>query len=238
MKKTSFIFGLHEIVFACFLVVNSFVNRWVYGFLESAISTAWLISIIDLVVSLFLYLIIYLIVYSTVKYITINLKKDVCKINGIWYHVHVKQDDNGIIPTSTLRAGVTEIKQDFCDVTFSATNYSYGVDENGEVVKYDNARKNTGWKSWSVDWDGKDKLVTCFKADTAVKTGGEYAHRHGIHKLEIHLKEKTIYGDFADEYPSKNRGEIYFFKTEKQLFDFIKTFFIENKFSAENQGNK
>ncbi len=227
MRKTSFIFGLHEIVFAFFLVINSIVNRWVYAFLERTFSTDWLISVIDLVISLFLYLIIYLIVYAIVKYITLNLKKDVLKISGTWYHVHVKQDENGIIPSPTLRAGVTNIKQDFCEVSFTATNYSYGI-ENGEVVKYDNARKNTGWKSWSVDWDGKEKLITCFKADTPVKTGGEYTHRHGIHKLEIHLKEKTIYGDFADEYPSKNRGEIYFFRTEQQLYDFIKTFYIEN----------
>ena len=228
MKKTSFIFGLHEIVFALFLVINSIVNRWVYGLLEQTFSADWLISVIDLVISLFLYLIIYLLVYAIVKYITLNLKKDVLKISGTWYHVHVKQDENGPIPTDTLRAGVTTIKQDFCEVVFSASNCSYGIDENGEVVKHDNARKNTGWKSWSVDWDGKDKLITCFKADTPVKTGGEYTHRHGIHKLEIHLDRKMIYGDFADEYPSKNRGEIYFFRTEAQLYDFIKTFFKEN----------
>ena len=53
MRKTSFIFGLHEIVFALFLVVNSIINRWVYGLLEQTFSANWLISVIDLVISLF-----------------------------------------------------------------------------------------------------------------------------------------------------------------------------------------
>jgi len=29
-------------------------------------------------------------------------------------------------------------------------------------------------------------------------------------------------GRFSDEYPSKNKGEIYFFRTEKELYNFIK----------------
>ena len=235
MKKTSFIFGLHEVVFSIFLVLNTIINRRIYGFFERVFEAEWLVSVCDLLVSIFLYLVIYLIVYFIVKFITINLKKDIIKVSGTWYHVHVKKDDNGIIPCNTLRAGVTTIKQDFCELSFVASNCSYGVDENGEVVKYDNARKNTGWKSWSVDWDGKEKLITCFKADTPVKTGGEYMHRHGIHKLNINLKTKMIYGEFADEYPSKNRGEIYFFKTETQLYDFIKDFFTENKFNVSDK---
>lgn len=229
MKKTGFIFVLHGIVFTVFMLLNNVINQYVYGFLENVIHLPWLVTICDLIVSGFLYVGIYTIVYFLYKYVIVRVKKEILNVKGKWYHVHVKQDDNGVIKSDFLRAGVTDVFQDLYDLKFSAINYSYSVDENGEVVKDDDVRSNTGWSSWAVDWDGKDKLVTCFKANTAVKVGNEYTNRHGIHRLTISEDGQIMSGDFADEYPSSSRGEIYFFRSEEKLHEFIKTFFRKNK---------
>lgn len=229
MKKIGFVFALHGIVFSLFMILNMVINKYVYGFLEATFHKEWLVQLLDLAISGVLYVSIYTVVYFVYKFLAVYVKKEIILLKGEWYHVHIKHDENGWIPSTFLRAGITKIEQDLYDVKFSATNYSYMVDENGEVKRLDDTRKNTGWNSWSVDWDGKNKLITCFKANTQVKTGNEYTNRHGIHKLEIDTENKVISGTFADEYPSSNRGEIYFFRSQEKLFEFIKKFFEENK---------
>ena len=228
MKKIGFVFALHGIVFSLFMILNMMINEYIYAFLENTFDLPWLVQLLDLAISAVLYVSIYTVVYFAYKFMVVHVKKEIINHKGEWYHVHIKHDENGWIPSSSLRAGITTIEQDLYDVKFSATNFSYTLDENGEVIKLDDKRKNTGWYSWSVDWDGKDKLITCFKASTQVKTGSEYTNRYGIHKLEIDTINKVISGTFADEFPSSNRGEIYFFDTQEKLFDFIKNFFKEN----------
>ncbi len=229
MKKVGFIFGLHGLVFTLFMILNMIINEYVYGFLENVINLPWLVAICDLIVSGFLYVGIYVIVYFIYKYIVVRIKKEVLYIKGKWYHVHIKKNDQGVIKSDYVRAGITEVSQDLYALKFSAVNYSYYVNENGQVLKEDDTRSNTGWSSWAVDWDGKEKIITCFKANTPVKIGNEYTNRHGIHRLTVSEDGQTICGDFADEYPSSNRGEIYFFRSEEKFFEFIKTFFIKNK---------
>ena len=228
MKKIGFIFVLHGIVFTIFMVINMMIDEYIYNFLENVIHLPWLVAICDIIVSGFLYVGIYVVVYFIYKFLVVRVKKEILNVKGTWYHVHIKKNDEGIIKTDFVRAGVTNVSQDLYALKFSATNYSYYVDENGNVAKDDDTRSNTGWSSWAVDWDGKDKLITCFKANTCVKMGNEYTNRHGIHRLTISEDAQMMSGDFADEYPSSNRGEIYFFRSEEKLHDFIKTFFRKN----------
>lgn len=228
MKKISFVFGLHGLVFTLFMILNSIINEYVYGFLENVIGLPWLVSICDLIVSGFLYVGIYVIIYFIYKLIIVRVKKEVLYLKGTWYHVHIKKNEQGIIKSDFVRAGVTNVTQDLYSLKFSAINYSYSLDENGEVIKDEDARSSTGWSSWAVDWDGKEKLVTCFKANTPVKVGNEFTNRHGIHRLTVSEDQQVLSGDFADEYPSSNRGEIYFFRSEEKFLDFIKTFFRKN----------
>lgn len=229
MKKIGFIFVLHGIVFTIFMILNTLINDYVYAFLESFIHLAWLVSVCDLFVSGFLYVGIYTVVYFLYKYVIVRVKKEILNVKGTWYHVHIKKNDEGVIKADFLRAGETEITQDLYDLKFSAVNYSYKLDESGKVVKEDDMRSNTGWNSWAVDWDGKDKIITCFKAKTAVKVGNEYTNRHGIHRLTVAEDRQTMSGDFADEYPSCNRGEIYFFRSQEKMEEFIKNFLSKNQ---------
>ena len=229
MRKVGFIFLLHGTVFTFFMILNSMINEYVYNFLENVIHLPWLVAICDLIVSGFLYVGIYAIIYFIYKYFIVRIKKEVLNVKGTWYHVHIKKNDQGVIKTDFVRAGKTEVKQDLYDLKFSAINHSYTVDENEQIIKDDDMRSATGWSSWAVDWDGQDKIVTCFKANTPVKIGNEYTNRHGIHRLTVSEDGCMIYGDFADEYPSSNRGEIYFFRSEEKLHEFIKTFFRKNR---------
>ncbi len=228
MKKIGFIFGIHGIVFTVFMIINMVIEDYIYTFLEGVIGLPWLVAIADLFVSGFLYVGIYTVVYFIYKFFVVKIKHEILDLKGKWYHVHIKVNDEGVIRSEFVRAGVTEVAQDLYYLKFSATNSSYFVNEAGEVVSDDDMRTSTGWSSWSVDWDGGDKLVTCFKANTPVKVGGEFTNRHGIHRLTVSEDATVMSGDFADEYPSKNRGEIYFFRSEEKFAAFIKSFFAKN----------
>lgn len=222
MKKLGFIFALHGVVFTLFTVLNMLINKHIYGFLSDAINYEWLVQLLDLVISGTLYVAIYFVVYLSYKFIVVHIKKEVISIKGTWYHVHLKRNQDGYVKTNVLRAGVTTVTQDLCDVQFNASNQSYIIGENGEITVESNVRKNTGWCSWSVDWNGKTDLVTCFKAYTQTKTGNEFTDRHGIHKLKIN--GDVMSGNFADQYPSANFGDIYFFRSEKDRDKFMLDF--------------
>ncbi len=229
MKKIGFVFALHGIVFTFFMITNTLINDYVYAFLEGIFHRPWLVSICDLFVSAFLYVGIYTILYFIYKYFIVRIKKQIFNVKGKWYHVHIKKNDEGIIKADYLRAGETDVTQDLYDLKFSAVNYSYSLDENDNVIREDDVRSNTGWSSWAVDWDGKEKIITCFKANTPVKVGNEYTNRHGIHRLTLSEDKQIMSGDFADEYPSSNRGEIYFFRSEDKMREFIRTFLKKNR---------
>lgn len=229
MKKTGFIFGLHGLVFSIFLIVNTIIDKYIYSFLEKSLGLSWAVEVADLIISSVLYLVIYLIAYSIFKYITINIKKEIINLEGDWYHVHIKKENDTALPVKYLRAGTTKIEQDLYSLKFTGENYSYSLDENGNIQKYESLRKNTGWTAWSIDWNGSNELTTCFKADTQTKENGEYTTRYGIHKLTIVPQNQIMKGRFADEFPSKNNGEIYFFREEEKFHKFIKDFFLEQE---------
>lgn len=222
MRKIGFIFGLHGIVFTFYTIINMVINDYFYAFLESLFDAGWLIQIFDFVLSVFLYMLIYTVVYFTYKTIVVRVKKEVLAVGGNWYHLHVKYDADGNPKPNGLRAGKTEISQDLFELHFTAKNMDYTLAEDGVINWGTDESRDTKWESWSIDWDGKAVLNTCFKAKTQEKSGGEFTDRHGIHKLEISADCSKMAGSFADEYPSSNRGKIYFFRTEKALYDFIK----------------
>ena len=223
MRKKNFIFGMHGLVFSVYLIVNSVIKEDVYAWLETVFKAAWASQVADLFISAFLYVTIYNIVYYFRKFVILHVKKDVKSLSGEWYHLHIKLDENGNPRENGLRPGKTKIKQDIYDLHFAGKNHNCTLNDDGTISWRENERKDTTWNSWSVDWDGKGRLVTCFKANTQVKTNEEFTDRYGIHKLEISNDGKRIKGVFADEYPSKNKGEIYFFRTEKELYNFMKT---------------
>ena len=236
MKKIGFIFGIHGLVFTVYMILNMVIEDYIYAFLNSTIGQPWLVAIADIFVSGSLYAMIYAVVYFIYKFFVVKVKHEILDLKGKWYHVHIKVNDNGVIRSDFVRAGETDVAQDLYDLKFTATNYSYSLGESGEVVVDRDMRTSTGWSSWSVDWNGGDKLVTCFKANTQVKVDGEYTNRHGIHRLTVSSDRQLLSGDFADEYPSKNRGEIYFFRSEDALHEFIKSFFLKNARAAADAG--
>lgn len=223
MRKKSFIFALHGLVFSLYLILDALIDEQVYGFLERVFDMPWLVSVCDLVISAFLYVTIYNVVYLVRKWYVVYAKKEVVFLGGTWYHLHIKHDENGNPKPDGLRPGITEVKQDLYELRFTAKNHNCILNDDGTITWKEDERKDTIWHSWSVDWDGKNKLVTCFKASTQVKNNEEFTERHGIHKLEVLNGGKKMKGNFADEYPSKSKGEIYFFRTEKELYDFMKS---------------
>ena len=225
--KYKFIFALHGTVFTAFTLLNMFINSYIVSFLEGAINYAWLKTIVELLISAFLYVGLYMIVYNLYKYININIKKEILPIKGKWYHVHLKRDGNEYRKVDMLRGGETMVTQDLRDVRFSATNHSFRLDEAGNLVSESNELKNTGWRAWSVDWNGKEDLVTCFKACTQTQTGNVYTDRRGIHKLTIEPEKNIIRGKFADEYPSANCGDIFFFRDKATRDKFMADFLLE-----------
>lgn len=222
MRKKKFILAMHGLVFSLFLIVNRIIEEKVYNFLQDVLQLPWAVEVCDLVLSAVLYVLIYNIVYFVRKLIAFYGQKEVLRLSGKWYHLHIKYDENGKPKPDGLRPGKTEVKQDLYEIYFSAKNHNCLLLDDGTIDWLEDERNDTSWESWSVDWNGQNKLVTCYKASTQVKDNEEFTERYGIHKLEILGKGRKMKGIFADEYPSKSRGEIYFFRTEKELYNFMK----------------
>ncbi len=222
MRKKTFIFAMHGLVFSLYLIINKAIDESVYNFLQEFLQLWWAVEVCDLILSAFLYVVIYNFVYLVRKFLVMNVKKEVLNISGEWYHLHIKYDENGKPKPNGLRPGKTKVKQDLYDVHFSAKNNTCELLPDGTIAWDEDDRNDTIWDSWSVDWNGKTDLVTCFKAHTPEKNDGVFTERHGFHKLKIVGKGEKMNGKFADEYPSKSWGMIYFFRTEKQLYDFMK----------------
>jgi hypothetical protein len=217
MKKTAFIFGLHGVVFTLFTFLNILINDHVFAFLSGLVNSQIVAEVLDWLVSGFLYVGLYAIVYGAYKLITMRVKKSVLPIGGTWYHLHVKLDENGQYKkVDFLRAGETKIEQDLCDVHFEAQNWAFKLDENGGLFEENDDGKKTVWNSWAVDWQGKTDIATCYKATTLDPDEGVYSDRHGVHRLRIDLKCGVMVGKFADEYPSKNQGQIYFYRSKEK----------------------
>ena len=222
MRKKNFVLAMHGIVFSLYLIINSVIEERVYSFLQDRLELPWAVAVCDLAVSAFLYVVLYNIVYFIRKRV-VYAKKEVLNIQGKWYHVHIKYDENGNPKPDGLRPGKTEICQDLYEVHFSAKNQNCTLKEDGTLEWVEDERKDTEWDSWSLDWNGGDTIVTCFKASTQEQDNKDVLlDRYGIHKLKISEKGQKMKGDFSDEYPSKNKGKIYFFRTEKELYNFIK----------------
>lgn len=221
-KKKAFIFAMHGLVFSVFLIINRLIDESLYAFLQEKLQLAWAVEVCDLLISAFLYVAIYKFFFSVQKLLAYFVKKDIFYLRGKWFHLHIKHDETGKPLPNGLRPGKTRIKQDMYELRFIAENHKCVLKDDGTIEWIDDERNDTEWNSWSVDWDGKQKLVTCFKASTQVKETEELTERYGIHKLEILAGGKKMKGTFADEYPSKSKGEIYFFRTEKELYNFMK----------------
>ncbi len=236
-SKLGFLLGLHSVTFIIFSVVSFLLTDVLLGdwFLEtlkgwfgekrSAQVAEMVKDVVFFFVDLGLYIGLYALVYKVYKTFVSRVKKDILLIGGKWFHVHLKRDDAGYLKVDYLRAGETTVEQDLYDVTFTAKNYSYKLNEKGETYKVDSVRDNTGWTSYSIDWDGKERLVTCYRANTQRKKADEFTNRHGIHRLQI--SDEVMKGNFADEYPSASRGEIYFFRSEAVRDEFIKDFLTD-----------
>lgn len=222
MKKRSFILSLHGTTIAIFMVINMLIEKYVYTFLESNINLSWLSAIIDFIISGFLYAAIYVVIYFSHKLLLIKITKKIKNIKGTWYHVHVKRNADGEIVTNRLRAGITQVEQDLYDLQFYGKNFSYLLGEDGRLEKVDSINTNTEWNSWTVDWDGGKELVTCFRAKSVETDENVYDNRHGIHRLSVDEDAQKMRGTFADEYPSSNFGNIYFFRSETEMENFIK----------------
>ena len=222
MKKKAFIFAMHGLVFSVFLILYRLIDEKLYVFLQEQLQLAWAVEVCELLISAFLYLAIYNLFFWIRKLIAFYVTKEVIPVKGKWFHVHIKHDDEGKPKPDGLRPGITRVRQDMYELKFIAENHDCNLLDDGTIDWIEDDRKDTEWNSWSIDWDGGHKLTACFKASTQVKENEELKERYGIHKLEILNGGKKMRGTFADEYPSKSRGEIYFFRSEKELYNFMK----------------
>ncbi|MBQ9730252.1 MAG: hypothetical protein IJV80_05520 [Clostridia bacterium] len=228
MKKIGFILGLHGVVFTIFTLVNILIDEYVYTFLSSLIHSTFFIELFDWLIAGSLYVILYRIIFGLFEFFTIRVKKDILPIGGKWYHVHIKLNVDGSFKNvDFLRGGETNVSQELNDVTFEAVNHLITLKDDKLDVE-DNPSKNTTWTSWAVDWQGKEVLTTCFKARTLSPESGVSTDRHGIHRLKIDLSKGVMNGDFADEYPSPNRGLLFFFRDEQKRNEFAENF-LRNK---------
>nr|MDE7380269.1 hypothetical protein [Clostridia bacterium] len=242
MKKTTkTVSALHGITFTLFFIIDTILTYFLYPALNAKLGSAFLEILISTIVSAFLYSVLYFIVSSVYKLAVFYIKDRKLKLGGVWYHVHIKRNIKGFIPTDKLRAGETHIKQNFYDLTFTADNRYFSLDENGEIKEDKNQTHQTHWEHATCSWDGESKIIACYKADSSnknaikicpfcnepFKDGAEITtekkERLGIHNLTL-INQNVIKGTFADEYPSASYGEIFFFRKKEERDALIKDF--------------
>lgn len=156
-------------------------------------------------------------------------EKSVFDLSGVWYHVHLSEDDEKYI-----RTGEIKIEQDF-----SPDNYHdlYIKGKNYSVRFYDTAREDfrqdemkTTIFDGSYTLQDNGEIFGIFNARRTFK-GGTYGSQtisqgttRGIHDFTIDVfEEKTdrIFGEFHDEAPSPKLGKIFIFRNKEDRNEFL-----------------
>lgn len=156
-------------------------------------------------------------------------ENSVFDLSGIWYHVHLSDDDEDYI-----RTGEIKIEQDFSpdsyhDLYIKGKNYS--------IKYYDTSRQDfrqDEMKTTIFDGDytlqDNGDIFGIFNARRTFK-GGTFDTREikkgttrGIHDFNIDVFEKIttrITGEFHDEAPSPKLGKIFIFRDKNERNEFL-----------------
>ena len=158
-----------------------------------------------------------------------NSDHKVYDLSGIWYHVHLSDDDDEYI-----RIGTIKIEQDF-----SPNNYQHltASGENYSIIDYDtktqefseNEMKKTKFVGdYTLQENGE--IFGIYNAHRFFKDGRfseweiEKGRKRGLHDFSIDVYSDTterISGEFHDEAPSPKFGNIFLFRNKLERNAFI-----------------
>lgn len=151
-------------------------------------------------------------------------------ISGLWYHVHLNDEDHNYIRTGTVR-----IVQDFnpCnykDIHIEGQNYNVDHYNEAEKTIYENKMKSSKFNGDYILNDNGE-LTGIFKVRRTF-TGDfnnipvERGDKKGMHEFSIDVtppEQTTEYfdGDFYDFAPSPKHGRIFIFRTKEARDAFV-----------------
>ena len=199
----------------------------------------------------------YIVIYQLVKCVYnrfISYSNPKFDIEGKWYHVHIPNDffNNNIINRASLSAGITRIRRDLNDFTFSSENYDFTVEtdfEGNMTVKSNGRLRTSWWTETSEICEGNDMdIVEIYKAHSERRQNIEIDecpvchskfedkiileeasdHRFGIHLYKIDTEKGLIVCDYSDCFPSLKSGKMYLYKNKEDRDNKIIEYFKDN----------
>lgn len=149
-------------------------------------------------------------------------------LSGIWYHVHLSDEDDEYIRVGTIKISQEFTPESYLDLTFEGLNYSVlYYDQQTRKLKENVMKSSKFVGEYKMEENGK--IFGIFRSKRAYNgtfnlqevTKGE---RRGIHDFEIDVfQEETVRidGEFHDEAPSPKLGRIFIFRSEAERNEFI-----------------
>ena len=248
------ILWLHGASFSVFSFLNPVLSEIVFPFLTTIIENQVLSILLIAIISGVIYTLIYNLAKLIYTVIVFKIKDKRLDLGGTWYHLHIPYSfDEVDYDKKVLRAGVTTISREYYDYTFMGDNYSLEVEDNGKVFK--NEQNPTHWytRATKLSDENDFDIIQIFEArtrrnahtlisqcpccntrfDEPVDIEEASFFRHGIHKLKLVVgadgKCRKINGEYSDSWPSLKRGDILFFRDEKERDAVAEQYFIEAK---------
>ena len=255
------IIWLHGFTLTIFSFLNPVLNQIIFPYIATILKNQVLSILFDAIVSGVIYTLIYNIAKLAYTVIIFKIKDKRLDLGGKWYHLHIPYAfDEVDYNKKVLRAGVTTISREYYDYTFMGDNYSLEGDDDCNVTK--NEQNPTHWytRATKLSDENDFDIIQIFEArtrrnahtlisqcpccntkfDTPVDIEEASFFRHGIHKLKLVVspdgKCRKINGEYSDSWPSLKRGEILFFRDEKERDAAAEQYFLEaKKFNAKKE---
>ncbi len=201
--------------------LEALFNRWFPYNENSLFWIAFSKDVVDAAIEILLYGLGYLLIYFLVKWeycYSWKKKNKSCYLNGLWYHIHYKDTDDGY-----LRCGTVEIRQNFYDLEIEAKNYNplgLSRDEDSIHLKVD-PKNITYWHHDITSLSEQGDILGAYSSNKL--NNASTVTIRGIHEFHVIDHDEKgfpleIGGFFADTCSVEKVGNIHLYRAKPLSF--------------------
>ncbi len=155
-------------------------------------------------------------------------KNKVFDLSGLWYHVHLNNENEDYIRTGTINITQEFTPEKFTQLHLEGNNFSIKHYDKVQHKLVEDKMKNSHFVGdYTLRENGTifgifdtKRMFTDSFGDTVVEKGS----RRGIHDFMIDISEATterFEGEFHDEAPSPKLGRIFVFRSKEERDEFL-----------------
>ena len=153
-------------------------------------------------------------------------------LNGEWYHVHLRDNEQEYIRIGTVR--ISQVMEPDSYKILNVIGHNYGCIYKNKVISYDSDKPSTFRGEYDFQPD-KNEITGVFLSERGFE---DREVKKGLHRFSI-IRDKDgrierINGTFQDAAPSARWGDIHLFKTEQERDKYL----IDRRFKKKKTSAK